>query len=239
MTASPRIVAALLWVGVSACAGGTRSQTGDERTAASAAQPEALAAAEARAQRLEAQLEAAQRELAQVTETRDSLERSREREIRDGEIEVSQLRDELTLKLRDKVLFASGSTQLSPEGRAVLDVVADAVKGLLHKDVVVAGHTDDVPLAPGGPYRDNWELSTGRAIAVVRYLASRGVPPHMLAAAGFSKYRPLAPNDTAENRGLNRRIEIALTPAEYAPEQLEATALRDRQRVRMGTGVGP
>jgi chemotaxis protein MotB len=95
--------------------------------------------------------------------------------------------------------------------------VAKAFQGLQGKTVVVAGYTDNVPVSSKGSYKDNWDLSTERAVTVVRYLQSKGVDPKMLGAAGFSEYRPLAANDTAEGKSQNRRIEIALTAADTPP----------------------
>jgi len=100
--------------------------------------------------------------------------------------------------------------------------VADAFKDLQGKNVVVAGYTDDVPNSAKSGYRDNWDLSTARAVNVVRYLQTKGVSPAMLGAAGFSEYRPLVPNDSPANRSQNRRIEIALTAADYTPPVVDA-----------------
>ena len=94
---------------------------------------------------------------------------------------------------------------------------ANAFHDLQGKNVVVAGYTDNVRVAGKGAFKDNWDLSTARAVSVVRYLQSKGVEPKMLGAAGFSEYRPLAANDSAEGRSQNRRIEIALTAADYTP----------------------
>jgi chemotaxis protein MotB len=138
-------------------------------------------------------------------------------QIKAGQIEISELRGKMLVKLKDKILFPSGSAKLSKEGSKTLDVVAGVFKDMQGKNVVVAGYTDNIPVASSGAYKDNWELSTARAIAVVRYLQSKGVPPALLGAAGFSEFRPVAANDTPDNRGQNRRIEIALTPADYVP----------------------
>lgn len=138
-------------------------------------------------------------------------------QIASGQVEISELRGKMTVKLRDKVLFSSGSASLNKEGKAALDAVADAFKDLKGKNVVVAGYTDDVPVGSKSGFGDNWALSTARAVNVVRYLQTKGVPPAMLGAAGFSEYRPLAPNDSSANRSQNRRIEIALTAADYTP----------------------
>jgi len=75
----------------------------------------------------------------------------------------------------------------------------------------VDGHTDNIPLSGAGRYRDNWELSAARAIAVVRFLIENGVPSSRLVAAGFGEFQPLDPADTPEARSRNRRIELKLT----------------------------
>jgi chemotaxis protein MotB len=76
----------------------------------------------------------------------------------------------------------------------------------------VDGHTDNVPLSGQGEFRDNWELSQARALAVVRYMQDQlGFPPERLAATGFGEYRPVAEGDTPEARAQNRRIELKLT----------------------------
>jgi chemotaxis protein MotB len=141
-------------------------------------------------------------------------------QISAGQIELSELRGKLTVKLKDKILFASGSAAIGKDGKAALDTVAEAFMDLKGKNVVVAGYTDNVPTNKKA-FPSNWELSTARAIAVVKYLQSKGLDPVMLAAAGFSEYRPVASNETPEGRSLNRRIEIALTAADYAPPVVE------------------
>jgi chemotaxis protein MotB len=145
------------------------------------------------------------------------LTSSLQNQIASGQVEISELRGKMTVKLRDRVLFPSGSSSLNKEGKAALDAVADVFKDLKGKNVVVAGYTDDVPNSSKSGFMDNWALSTARAVNVVRYLQTKGVSPAMLGAAGFSEYRPLVPNDSAVNRSQNRRIEIALTAADYSP----------------------
>ena len=145
------------------------------------------------------------------------LASSLQEQIASGQVEISELRGKMTVKLKDKVLFSSASASLNKQGRAALDAVAAAFKDLKGKNVVVSGYTDDVPISAKSGFADNWALSSARAVNVVRYLQSKGVAPAMLGAAGFAEYRPLAPNDSSANRSQNRRIEIALTPADYTP----------------------
>ena len=83
------------------------------------------------------------------------------------------------------------------------------------KDIFVFGHTDNQPIKKSG-WHDNWQLSTQRALAVVRYLQTRGVDVSRLAAAGCGEYRPRAANDTASNRAQNRRVSIFVVDANLA-----------------------
>lgn len=116
------------------------------------------------------------------------------------------------------VLFASGSAELSEEGRRSLAPIADAIIQLTDEipddlDWVlrVDGHTDRVPLGPNAPFESNWELSTARSLSVITYFESRGVPPRRLLAAGFGEHYPIAEGRTQDAYARNRRIELKLT----------------------------
>jgi chemotaxis protein MotB len=179
-----------------------------------------LTAAQAKLKAVEdekAQAEERASSLAVSNAQRERLAQALERQIKAGQVEITELRGKMTVKLKDKILFASGSAALGRDGRKALDAVAEAFKDLRDRNVIVAGYTDTMAVAKAGAFKDNWDLSTARAVSVVRYLAWKGVGPAMLGAAGFSQYRPVAPNDTAANRSLNRRIEIALTAADVPP----------------------
>jgi chemotaxis protein MotB len=119
---------------------------------------------------------------------------------------------------QSEVLFPSGSDVLNPEGSAEMAKLAEALKQLeseippeINWVLRVDGHTDTVPLSGGGRYRDNWELSSARALSVVKYLNAQGVSANRLVAAGFGEFQPLDPADTPEARDRNRRIELKLT----------------------------
>ncbi|MEW5422422.1 peptidoglycan -binding protein [Amorphus sp. 3PC139-8] len=116
-----------------------------------------------------------------------------------------------------EVLFPSGSDELNPGGQEELDTLANELIQLGNEippdiDWVlrVDGHTDARPIS-GGRFASNWELSAARAISVVKYLISNGVPPDRLVAAGFGEYQPIAEGDTPEAYAQNRRIELKLT----------------------------
>ena len=116
------------------------------------------------------------------------------------------------LTLDDKLLFASGSAYLSEGGAALLDKVARVIKPL-RRSIRVEGHTDNRPIATP-LFPSNWELSTARAISVVKYLIDRaGIAPQSLSAAGYGDSRPLDKNDSQAHMARNRRVEIILEPA--------------------------
>ena len=110
----------------------------------------------------------------------------------------------------DAVLFDLGRANLRSDGLAVLDGIAEALRPLPNL-IAVEGHTDNRPIRGGTLFATNWELSTGRATAVLRYLVEqKGFPAPRLSAAGYADTRPLWPNDSAENQAKNRRVEIVV-----------------------------
>jgi chemotaxis protein MotB len=155
----------------------------------------------------------AKEELEKKSSEYENLAQSLKGEIQTGKIELSELKGKMTVKMKDKILFASGSARIGKEGQEALAKVADAFKNLQGKIVRVEGHTDDVPTDPKSAFPSNWELSLARAMAVVKYMQDQGVDPTLLSAAGYGQYHPIAPNDSPENRSQNRRIEIVLAPA--------------------------
>jgi chemotaxis protein MotB len=130
----------------------------------------------------------------------------------------------------DQVLFDLGRADLKPEGRLVLDGVANALKGIPNQ-IAIEGHTDDRPLNGGLPYPTNWELSTGRATSVLRYFVeAHGIAAGRVSAAGYADQQPLVPNDNGFNQARNRRVEIVvLTSAEEAADRLLQDAAADLQ----------
>ena len=118
---------------------------------------------------------------------------------------------------QSEVLFESGLAAISPEGQQELAKLAQAVTELdktipaeINWILRVDGHTDVRPIQRG-QFRSNWELSAARAVAVARFLVSKGVPPNRVAAAGFAEFQPIEPGDSDEANRRNRRIEFKLT----------------------------
>lgn len=112
------------------------------------------------------------------------------------------------IAIDDTVLFQSGRAVLRDEAKRTLDKIASTLNGTYAgKDILVVGHTDDQPIAKSG-WKDNYELSCQRSLAVVRYLASRSVDAQRLVASGCGEHRPVLSNTNAANRQANRRVEI-------------------------------
>ena len=111
--------------------------------------------------------------------------------------------------LTDKVLFPLDSATLQPQGTEVIDTIAP-VLATLPNQIDVEGDTDNTPIR-GGPFKDNWALSTARAVAVLEELINNhGISPDRLQATGYGDTRPLVPNDTPAHRAENRRVEIVI-----------------------------
>ena len=135
----------------------------------------------------------------------------REVGVNDPDIEVNVEKGVVYISLSDKVIFKSGSYQISNRATEILGKVAKVINGKPDFEAMVEGHTDNVPYS-NGLLLDNWDLSVKRATAIVRELQKLGVSPSRLVAAGRADYVPLVPNNTAENRATNRRTRILVLP---------------------------
>ncbi len=125
-------------------------------------------------------------------------------ELKHGKVYVS---------LDESLLFATGSTVVDPRGESALRELARVLEQNSDINVMIEGHTDDVPLRGGGAMKDNWDLSVLRATSVLRIIMKHGtIDPQRLTVAGRGEYMPLDPEKTAEARQKNRRTEIILTP---------------------------
>ena len=109
------------------------------------------------------------------------------------------------------VLFGSGRTLVNPDAYDGLATVAEVLREIPGRKFRVDGHTDDVPIHTAR-FASNWELSAARAIAVAHILAEQGLDQRVVSIGGHAELDPVAPNDTDEHRGRNRRIEIVLEP---------------------------
>lgn len=133
-------------------------------------------------------------------------------DINDEDVQVEVKKGVVYISLSDKMLFRSASAYVQPAAETVLEKIAKVVNDHTELDILVEGHTDNVPIRTDG-ILDNWDLSVKRATAVTRILQDKyGVAPSRITAGGRSEYLPKASNDTREGRSLNRRTEIILLP---------------------------
>jgi chemotaxis protein MotB len=182
------------------------------------AQRDDLTEAERAAQQ---RMKATEQELTELRKQRDAAEErlSAFRKLYDrfralvdtGKLQVDFRNGQMVLKLPSEVLFSSGKADLSNKGEQALTEVLNILVEFKDRRFLIAGHTDNQPLR-GGRFDNNWELSTARALSVLEYMVKAGFDSKNLGAAGYGEWDPVAPNDTPENRQLNRRIEIILVP---------------------------
>jgi chemotaxis protein MotB len=137
-------------------------------------------------------------------------------------VQVNANEERVQLVLKEAVLFDSGHAELKPKAFDILKEIANQVK-TLPNEVVVAGHTDNVPIH-GGHFASNWELSMARAYAVLKFFQDQGVDPKRLAGVGYGEFRPIADNSTPEGRAQNRRIDINLIRGTSTPTGGESKA---------------
>ncbi|MFD0836381.1 flagellar motor protein MotB [Mariniflexile aquimaris] len=135
----------------------------------------------------------------------------REVGINDPDIEINVEKGVVFISIADKLLFQSGSYNVTSKAKEVLAKVAKVVNSKPDFECMVEGHTDSVPYA-SGVLLDNWDLSVKRSTSIIRVLQSLNVNPAQLIAAGRADYVPLVENNTAENRAKNRRTRIVVLP---------------------------
>jgi len=180
-----------------------------------------IAALEKQRDELALQLEEKKKKIVQVETVKEQTSKTYEQmiekmksEIAEGQVTITELKGRLTVNMVDAILFDSGKADIKPQGRQVLQKVAEVIGQVEDKAIRVEGHTDNVKIsaALARAFPSNWELSAARAINVARYLQRLGVDPSLLSAAAYGEHRPVSENETPEGRARNRRIEIVLVP---------------------------
>jgi chemotaxis protein MotB len=133
--------------------------------------------------------------------------------FKENDLTVNIKNGKVYVSLAEQLLFASGSTEVDAKGVTALQQLAKAIKDQRDINIMVEGHTDNVPISKKSQYmQDNWDLSVMRATAITKILTKAGVSPKQITASGRGEFTPLAANDTPQNRQKNRRTEIIITP---------------------------
>ena len=143
--------------------------------------------------------------------THDELVKRFKKMIDAGKLEITVRRGQIVLALETDVVFDPGKTDVKPEGKTALKEIAEAIRTVGGRRFQVAGHTDTAPIKTK-EFPSNWELSTARAVVVVKLLVAERVRPAVLSAAGYAEFDPVGNNTGAGGRAKNRRIEIILLP---------------------------
>ncbi|SFJ96694.1 flagellar motor protein MotB [Methylophaga sulfidovorans] len=151
--------------------------------------------------------EVAQQQAKEVAEETQKFREALDKEIKEGLIEVESQFSRIVIRIRENGSFPSGDARLNPSFKPILKKIHDVLVGTAGQ-IAVAGHTDDVPINTPR-YRSNWELSTSRATSVVHELLAPGdMKPERFVLEGYADTHPLVPNNSPENRAINRRVEI-------------------------------
>jgi chemotaxis protein MotB len=133
--------------------------------------------------------------------------------FKENDLTVNVKNGKVYVSLAEQLLFKSGSITVDPKGVGALQQLAKAIKDQQDLQIMVEGHTDNVPVSKKSTYmEDNWDLSVMRATSIAKILIKGGVASKQLVAAGKGEFSPLAPNDSPQNKQKNRRTEIIITP---------------------------
>jgi chemotaxis protein MotB len=163
-------------------------------------------------EKLEAVTAEQKKSMRELSTQADQLELQLKEEIEKGEIRLKRYKTKTIINIDNSILFDSGRTAVKEGVKKSLSKIATALNNFPENNIQIEGHTDDVPInTPKFP--SNWELSAARALSVLRFFVDKtDVDPRKLSAVGYGEYRPLVPNDTPENKRLNRRVDIVILP---------------------------
>lgn len=179
-------------------------------------------------------IEELSRQLDELTQTQRLLEDRLAQEIKDKQVSLQMMKKGLVITFVADVLFDSGKAKIKQDAYPILDKVAVVLKeNVPDLDVGIEGHTDNEPIRHS-VWTSNWELSSARALSVLHYLIDKKeILPNRLSAIGYGEYRPVASNDTKEDRKLNRRVEIVILPqANKVKEEKAGETLEPRENLK-------
>ena len=155
------------------------------------------------------------KERREMLNTQEKIRRMIAQKGLEGKVSTDVTDRGLVISVKDTVLFAAGSADLTERAAEVIAGVANILSSTPNA-IRVEGHTDTVPIHTSR-FPSNWELSTTRAICVLRYFIQSGhISPERLSAAGYGEYKPAFPNSSERNRALNRRVDIVLLSSDYS-----------------------
>lgn len=180
-------------------------------------------------------IEELSRQLDELKQTKTLLEGRLSKEIQDNQVRLEMMEKGLVITFVADILFDPGKAKIRQEAKPILNKVAVVLnENVPELSVGIEGHTDNQPIKYSA-WKSNWELSSARALGVLHYLIDeQKILPNRLSAIGYGEYRPVALNDTKENRKLNRRVEIIILPKltkvkEQAPKDIKEPGMLESQ----------
>lgn len=149
----------------------------------------------------------------QMDSIHDEVKKIIDQKNLENDVEVKNETKGVLIRFKDDVIYDVGSAELKPAAKVILTQISDVLKKY-NKNIRIEGHTDSLPIQ-SGKYESNWELSSARAISVVKFLSSelpldKRIKQQSFEVSGYGEFRPIAPNDTDQNRQKNRRIEMLI-----------------------------
>lgn len=152
----------------------------------------------------------------QLSETKEMIDKMISQEGLGAELDTVLTEDGLSIRIKDTALFLSGSADLLERSRQIAAPIA-VILAKVPQKVVVSGHTDNVPIS-NSRFESNWDLSAERSLNFMKFLMAQApMKPERFMTVGYAEYRPIAANDTEENRAKNRRVEILLMRSNPQP----------------------
>lgn len=158
------------------------------------------------------------KEITKLKALKESFEEHLKENKLENQITVELDERGLLLRFDDNVLFDSGRAELKPQSKKTLRFITDLLEQdqFSHKYIRVEGHTDSDPIKNSRKFPTNWELSTIRAVNVARFfIEETNMAPEKISVSGYSKYHPVAPNNTLHNKAKNRRVDIVIMNSDY------------------------
>lgn len=158
--------------------------------------------------------------IADLTDIQQSLTEKLSGYPIEGDLQLSANEQWVELSLSSEMLFSSASAVPNAQASGLFGELAEALSDI-ENEIQIIGHTDNIPIS-NDEFRNNWALSSARAVAVVNALAFQGIAPERLSATGFGEYRPIADNATEQGRSQNRRVVVRVGNAAAVPEKQSA-----------------
>jgi chemotaxis protein MotB len=156
----------------------------------------------------------------QLSETKEEIDKLIQEQGLGAELDTVLSEDGLSIRIKDTALFPSGSAELLERSQQIAAPIAMILSRVPQK-VVVSGHTDNVPIS-NAQYRSNWDLSSQRSLNFMKFLMEQApLKPERFMTVGYAEYRPVAANDSDENRAKNRRVEILLMRSNPQPAAMQ------------------